>query len=377
MSLDNTTDQQPDNTADDGLELDTEIRGSTTRPELPDLTVDDEADAPADVPAGDAPDAAAPEGEADTETEDLRDYLRQHGIELPEDEDEGAALSRWAQSQQQIALEARQREAAAQQQLEQWQRQLAWQQQQQAVAQQQHAAQQAQQFQGLLAHWNNVPEFDESFIDKAFTVDEQGNLKVREGYDPGLLQKYEAYRNWQRQALSTLARNPQQVVLQAITSSPWLHQYTTSVVEQALARERQQVAAQALVTEMEAKFFERNADGSHKTANGGLVRTPLGNRVLELQRAVKAAGEQDDMAALVRAYQIVKNDPGAMASLTKPAKTPEDGKKRRLQITRRHAANGNGRGGSVPRQERPAAPAQNPRSGSVEEMFRVELAAQQ
>lgn len=330
---------------------------------------DDDTDKDADT---DSEEDSAPQ------SSELIAYLRQQGLQVEDSADDEAVLKgllgRVSQAEQE-----RQQYAAAQQQyqwqLQQQQVQQNWLMQQQFAAQQQQqaAVQKQRQLQGMLSHWNQVPEYNEQWL-QFITTDEHGNPVVKPGGDPNLLQKVEQRRAWERQGMQQMLQNPLDFVGHAVFQNPVFHNYVQQVASQQVAAVRQEMeyerqvrTSEKLLTEIEPLMVESDASGQRKLTQFGQA---YGQAVQELAGVI---GDPNELhrQAVKRAYPYLPTNGKAAAQPGTQSKA--NGEAKRFNILRAAATRNAGRGGTV-RNGNSRKPAQD-RELPIEERLRREFEA--
>jgi hypothetical protein len=275
--------------------LDDRLNWRLLRQEEPEIGADDAA---AEV-AGESTETAnteaveTPEPEADDSVEQsLSDILRERELGDFAGDDDDATLDRISeqlkqsrQYQQQIAQYQQQAQYA------QWQQYQAYQQAEQArQAAQQYRPQQGPQFHGVLSHWQQVPEYNDQWL-QFLDQDEHGNPVVKPGGDPTLPQKIAAYKEWQRQGLNTMLSNPTQFVADAIYSNPEISAAFSSMIEQRIAPIIQQMEARNVVEQAQRDLFEYDETGRMKRdASGNAVMTPVGRHYAPYAQRLEQMG---------------------------------------------------------------------------------------
>lgn len=276
--------------------LDDRLNWRVLRQEEPEIGADEAAAEVAGEPSdsADTPDLPeTPEVEADDSNEQsLSDILKERELGEFAGEDDDSTLDRISeqlkqsrQYQQQIAQYQQQAQYA------QWQQYQAYQQAQQAQqAAQQYRPQQGPQFHGVLSHWQQVPEYNDQWL-QFLDQDEHGNPIVKPGGDPTLPQKIAAYKEWQRQGLNTMLSNPTQFVADAIYSNPEISAAFDAMIEQRLAPIRQQMEARNVVEQAQRDLFEFDESGRMKRdANGNAVMTPVGRHYAPYAQRLEQMG---------------------------------------------------------------------------------------
>lgn len=360
----------------DSGEIDDELPADEAAGELVDIAVDDDSN---ELDGDDS--ASTGLAEPEPEYESLRDALKSRGLEVDGDDDE-AVLGSIIQQRQQFD---QQRQQWAQQQ-QQWQQWAAEQQARQnwAYQQQQQAAWQAQQqqarreYQGHLAAWNKVPDYDPQWAE-FLTTDEQGNVVVKPGGDPTLPQKLASRREWERNALQSMIAKPVEFIQDAVFQNPVFHQYVQGAVQhavqqtqqqmhQVMAHERQQTLEAQQVTQEVTKF------ALDKTGNLTLAGKLYFQAVQDLSldpRFANASPRVQDQAARQRIMPLL--DQANAAQQQQPASqvaTPrENGAAKRIGLLKQRATSNTGRGGSLPKTER-SVPTQDRRLSISERLKR-------
>lgn len=334
---------------DDDIEIDDEVREvgkSRSKQSEPDDDEDDESDEESESDS-ESDDDSEPADEDDDST--LRDYLKSQGVEIDAENDEDAVkqMLQWRQQSDEARkrLESQQAQwQAAQQQMAQ---QQAWQQQQLWAWQQQQAQQSTQnqrrQLAGVLAHWNQIPEYNEQWLQFVGT-DEQGNPVVKPGGDPTLLQKIEARRQWERQGMQQLLQNPVEFAGQAVFANPVFHQYVQQQVQQQVSAVRSEYRASQLLDQVRPLIEELDGTGQLKLTAFGQAYS---NALAEVSRYTADVDEAHKFA-LKAAYPFMPRATAPSGKAASGEKKPS-GKDKRWNIMKRQAERSGGRGGSLPK----------------------------
>lgn len=346
----------------------------------------DDSDLDADVPSDSAGDRVL----------SLREAAAARGMQLPDDADDETVLEsmlgqiqgyqsqqqQWAQQQQQWQQYYQQQEAqryAAYQQQVQQQQWLAYQ-QQQAM---QQAQQKQREFRGVLAFANKRPDYDPAWL-QFIERDEAGNLVVKNGGDPQLIQKIAARRAWEEQAQRALMENPVEFVQEAIFQNPSVVQFINHAIHQATAPIVGQAQAQARA-EYEYREQQNMAAARCLQETAGWIQdkegklTKAGQLYMQaVQEAAKHPQLQTAEAQHDWAMRYVAPYFEMVSQQTTSAGTPGEsgaakGNRTRIELLKKNATAGTGRGGSLQRTERKSS--RKPGRMSLAQTITANLAA--
>lgn len=232
----------------------------------------------------------------------FRDIARGFGLDFSHHQDDDAAVRE---------LVARYSQAS--QQAQQYQYQLAARQQAaQAQAQQQAAAQQAQT---QKKHWD-PPEYKREWRNLLENDPITGDLRVKSGHDPSILNKTLAYDQYVREFASNLTTNPADTLRPFIAEEA--RKIAQEVVRGSLGGYQEQVRADQIIQQHSAWLHQKGPDGRPvmNPATGKPALTAEGQLYLhyvhqaEQQLGVRDAARQDEYAramvqrdVLARHYQ--------------------------------------------------------------------------
>ncbi len=195
------------------------------------------APAPAGVPAPAAPQPTAEQWQG------IRDYAKQAGIELPWEDDHqalGNLLQTWQKAQQpNFYTQLGQRLAPQAEKIQQW-----------------LAQQQAPQASPPPA-WQ-APPFKREWLNLVETDPETGQLRAKPGYDPGIVDKVQAYAEWRDKFLA----EPEAML------GPMVEQRAQAIVDARLAGYQEQTTASQLVAREATWMFQGGQVGGPLTAAG-------------------------------------------------------------------------------------------------------------
>lgn len=377
-----------DDTTTAGVDDSEELAGGSVADESThdDVDVDDDLDDDED----DDSSPAAPD--ADSEELTLRGLLTRRGMNVGEDLDDEAIVGTLIDRAQQAEQE---RQQWAQQQAQwqayyQQQEQLRYQQamQQQFIAQQQAMVAQQQQrqreYRGLLAFANQPPEFDPNWL-QFIERDEHGNLTVKSGGNPDLLQKLAARRSWEDQVQRTLMEKPVEFVQEAIFQNPAVQQYIHAAVQQFAAPMVAQAQAQYRA-ELEYREQQNNAAAKALRETAGWIQNEKGE-LSEMgslyMQAVQEASKHPQLQTVEAQHEWAMRYIAPYWKLAQQqaqkAATPNEsgaakGGKTRMLLLKKAATAGSGRAGSLPRTER-KVPRQDTRLSLAQDLQRRLAAA--
>jgi hypothetical protein len=198
----------------------------------------------------------------------FRDQLGALGLDTSRFPDDQAALREIANIYR-VLPEVRQLAQIGQQMQPHLSQFQLWQQQQLAAAQ--------AQSQQKPEPWWKPPEFDESWLSKLVRDPATGALKVVDGADPTILQKFNAWTEHRNKTVDQFARDP------IGTIKPGLEELVRGIIQPMLQQNQQQYderqRAERYVQENADWLHEKNQDGSTKyDANGKKVLSIWGQR---------------------------------------------------------------------------------------------------
>lgn len=356
---------------------------------------DPDADLDADLDDDDSA-ASGQTREVEGDVLSLRDALAARGMQFGEDVDDEEVLGSLV-SQMQAIQQERQQWQQQQAQWQQWyhqqelaryqqqqQQQYAALQNQQFAMQQAAAAQRQREYRGLLAFVNNPPEFHESWL-QFIGRDEQGNLTLKPGADPQLLQKLTARRQWEDQVQRTLMEKPVEFVQEAMFQNPTVQQYFAGIAQQVAGS----MVAEAMARQhaiIEYREQQNHAAARALRETSGWIQDKDGNLTeagsLYLQAVQEAANnpqlrtvEQQHEWAMryVAPYWQLAQQRASQNAATPKESGVAKGSKTRIGLLKKAATAGKGRAGSLPRTER-KVPTQDRRL-TLEQMLKRDLSA--
>lgn len=237
-----------------------------------------------------------PELEAEPEeVEDpitLRSLLAERGYELPEDADEIEAFGNIFDNLSQRDQAVRQ----LQEQNRQYQQQLSWflnqnNQLQKADQQQPEKTQVENELTKLIA---SRPEWKPSYLNFLERDPETGKVRVAEGADPALLQKYNNYIEWEREFDSHFRQDPNSFIFNSIQANPQFQDYFQQQIQQAVARVQESFNADRIMQQRGPYLFDDDPQGGRKLNQAGEIYAAA------IQEAREAFGENTPAEQLDR-----------------------------------------------------------------------------
>jgi hypothetical protein len=270
-------------------------------------------------PEEESPEIEEPEEEPLT----LRSILAQRNVNLPDDTDEGEYLGQLLDRFSTIGQQYQQLQAERQQ----YQQQLAYLHAQQRQPQQAPAPTPQQKLEGLLKHWEKVPEWNENWV-QDIGRDAEGKLIPLNNADPTIVQKYRERIRWEEQAQRTLFENPQQFIYESLQSQPQFKSFIQEQIAEAVRETEDKFEADRLAREIAPHVY--NQDRS---------LTPFGQvYIATMQEAEKhgVKGSQNIHNYALRA--ALPYAPQAEA----PKETPSEKKRsKQIQFQKSQVAKGN------------------------------------
>lgn len=296
--------------------------------ETPDISDEVETDEVADDP----------EPEDEVEEVSLRDLAQKFQFNLPEGDDvevlEGflqqtAGLRDWAQQAQ---AQLRQ----YQQQAQHLQYQLAQQQQSVPTQVQQPVTKGPQVDNGLTNLLAQKPEWNDGWL-KFLEPGENGGVKVIEGADPSLKQKYLNQVEWERKLDSYIRSNPHQFAYESYQANPDFQQTIREEIQREVLSLQDRIEAQRIAEQVRPYIYD---------AHGNV--TPFGQAYLtEVHESTGRFASSADLhhqAMKVSGHLLEQMQAQAQA----PAETPaESKKKRQLSFAKRQAERKPNRGNTA------------------------------
>jgi hypothetical protein len=192
----------------------------------------------------------------------FRDRLGKLGIDTSRFADDEAAFAGLGSHLEQVRAQE-QFARLGQQAYPQWTEFQKWQKVQQEAA----AAEAAKKNQ-----WWNPPEWDEKWLEGVERDPATGELRPKQGFDPVLPSRIQAYRAFQQQMLHNLTKDPIATLKPGL--EPLVRQLAAEIVQQHLQGYSQQTNIQQIVQQNEW-LYEKEADGRFKMG-------PQGGKVLSL-----------------------------------------------------------------------------------------------
>ena len=251
---------------------------------------------------------------------------------------------RQGQQLQQQVTELQQQAQMAQQQAQQ----QAYQQYYAQQAQQAHQAQgngqppQKMPATGLLQHWNEVPEYQDDWLDLV-EADEKGNLVSRNGAQPDLPQKISTRNKWERQALRTFLENPRDFISEVVANNPQIAQAVDQRVAGALGQSQQQSTIDNIIRDSESWLVSRDESGQASWTPEGILYQ---QNIAELDQQ----GIRDPQYAHELAKRFTEREIGRSLDAPPAATETNVEKKKRLQLdfAKKAASKSTSRGNAIP-----------------------------
>jgi hypothetical protein len=298
--------------------------------------------APPSTPPPASPDPTPPTPPTSPAAPSLLETLRSQGIDIDAQDEQGALQAiaqRWREHQQLTALAP-----AARQYLQNRDQFTQWQRAQQA----EEAKKKADQPKPWYSEWFTPPEYNPAW-ERMITTDANGNLVAVPGAPPGVVEKYQAYRQSRSELADKFMSNPYEFMEPAVKHLA--QQIAQQEVQKHLQQYRDQNFAKEFVTQQASWLYDRTQDGNLRyqqivdPGTGRVVQQPvlstwgakLRDYVMEEsqrqgQRGYSDLDEQQRNAltrvqleyAMSRLQELEKGQPAASAAPAAPPPSPRE-----------------------------------------------------